>query len=132
MDEQINKLECLEIKVQHFRIRLHFSLHMTLIDGKVLNALTDTTSSQSCPICHATPKQFNDLSNIATDVFLPITGSLQHGISPLHAWIKILECCLNISYRKNIRKWRVSNEVDKKNIRAEKQKYKIFCGRNWD
>lgn len=113
IDEQIEKLEYLEIEKSEYKIRIHFSLHMTLIDGKVLNAITETKSSQTCPICHATPKQFNDLENILKDVFWPITNSLQHGISALHAWIKAMECCLNISYRKNINKWRVTSATDK-------------------
>lgn len=74
---------------------------MTLIDGKVLNVITGTRSMQTCPICHATPKEFNDLSN-TTKVFVSEPESLQYGIQPLHAWIKFFECCLHISYRKNI------------------------------
>jgi len=80
---------------------------MTLIDGKVLNIITGTKSMQSCPICQATPKQFNNLENIKceTEIFLPNPKSLQYGISPLHCWIRFLECCLHISYRLNVKVW---------------------------
>lgn len=114
IEEQIRNLKVVEIKLDDvYCIRIHFSLFLTLIDGKVLNIITNTKSMQTCPICHATPKQFNDISNKhkQTGVFLPDPNSLQYGISPLHAWIRIFECVLHISYRLDIKAWQVrSNE----------------------
>ena len=40
------------------RYTINFELKMTLIDGKVLNVLTETLSTQCCPICGAKPLQF--------------------------------------------------------------------------
>lgn len=91
-------------------IRIHYAVFFTLIDGKVLNAITNTKSMQACPICHATPKQFNDLSNKTKEAFLPDSKSLVYGISPLHAWIRLLECCLHISYRVDIKMWQIRGD----------------------
>ncbi|XP_026828955.1 uncharacterized protein LOC109611090 [Ooceraea biroi] len=113
IEQQIAKLQVFEIMLQNFSIKIHFSLFLTLIDGKVLNTLTDTKSMQTCPICHATPKQFNDLSNKMNGLFLPDPNSLQYGISPLHAWIRFFECCLHISYRVTIKKWQIRSDEDK-------------------
>lgn len=42
-----------EISVKH-------ELVLTMVDGKVCNALTETSSAQKCYICGATPKVMND------------------------------------------------------------------------
>jgi len=76
INDQINRLQTFEISLEECHIRINFSLHMTLIDGKVLNIITNTRSMQTCPICHATPKQFNDLSNINSPKFLPEPNSI--------------------------------------------------------
>jgi len=111
IDEQIDKLEVFEVLLDNiYRIRIHYSLFLTLIDGKVLNIITGTKSTQRCPICQAKPRQFNDLTNKSKDIFLPDSKSLLFGISPLHAWIRIFECCLHISYRINIKVWQVRGD----------------------
>jgi len=114
VEEQIDKLQSIQVAVDNVRsIRVHCSLFLTLIDGKVLNIITGTKSMQSCPVCHATPKLFNDLSNKQKGVFLPNPKSLVHGISPLHAWIRILECCLHISYRLDVKDWQIRSPEHK-------------------
>ena len=110
IDQQIDNLQVFNIFVdENHCIRIHYAVFFTLIDGKVLNAITDTKSMQTCPICHATPKQFNDLSN-KKEVFLPDSKSLVYGISPLHAWIRLLECCLHISYRIDVKVWQIRGD----------------------
>lgn len=113
IEQQIAKLQVFDIMLQNFSIKIHFSLFLTLIDGKILNTITDTKSMQTCLICHATPKQFNDLSNKTNGLFLPDSNSLQYGISPLHTWIRFFECCLHISYRITIKKWQVRSDEEK-------------------
>lgn len=122
-EEEINNLEILEITLEgKYCIRIHFAMFLTLIDGKVLNIITNTKSMQTCPICHATPSMFNNLSNKDKGVFLPDPKSLQYGLSPLHAWIKLFEVCLHISYRKDLKVWQVRNPKHKLKF-AERKKY---------
>lgn len=111
IDEQIDNLRVFNISIdENHCIRIHYAVFFTLIDGKVLNAITNTKSMQACPICHATPRQFNDLSNKMKEAFLPDSKSLVYGISSLHAWIWLLECCLHISYRIDIKVWQVRGD----------------------
>ena len=44
-------------------VEIMHKLHLTMVDQKVFNALTDTKSSMCCYVCSAKPKQFNNLSN---------------------------------------------------------------------
>lgn len=113
IEEQIEKLECVVITIGEYCIQIHFVLRLTLIDGKVLNIITDTHSMQTCPICKAKPTQFNDLSNKDKRIFLSDPQSLEYGISPLHAWLRVLDTCLNLSKRLTIRKWQVRSVSDK-------------------
>lgn len=122
LENQINELEAHEIILSGVKIQVHFSLYLTLIDGKVLNIRTDTKSMQTCPICHATPKMFNNLSNKGTSAFIPNPLSLQYGISPLHAWIRILELLLHISYRLEFKTWQVRSKQHKIKFAERKAK----------
>ena len=83
---------------------------MTLIDGKILNILTDTKSSQVCPICGAAPLKFIDVKEFRSKEVTPKPKTLQYGISPLHSWIQFFECILHILYRQGIEEWQVRDE----------------------
>ncbi|XP_043867476.1 uncharacterized protein LOC122757883 [Drosophila mojavensis] len=93
---------------------------MTLIDGKVLNVLTGTNSCQVCPLCGAKPNQLLKTTDFNSAVFAVNSKSLQFGVSPLHAWIRFLEFVLKISYRLEVKKWRVKGS-DKQNVCQRKQ-----------
>lgn len=137
MDSQIADLDNIDILLEDgSSLTIHFSLFMTLIDGKVLSYITGTKSMQTCPLCKATPKYFNDLSNIERGVFEPEPESLQYGISPLHAWIRLFECLLHISYKIGIKKWQARTEYEKREVQNRKKEvqkdFKIKFGVNVD
>ena len=89
-------------------IAIQHELVFSMVDGKVMSALTGTKSSQLCVICGASPKNMNELDTV---IERPITmDSLQYGLSPLHSYIRFYECILHISYRQDFEKWRVSGE----------------------
>lgn len=81
-------------------IYISFQLHLTVIDGNVLNALTGTTSTQVCPICGAT-SDFLGNKKFMYAKFLPIMNHLN------------LSCMQDYKYMK---KWRISEENDKKQL----------------
>ena len=65
-------------------IQVFYDLHHTMVDQKVINSLTQTSSSMRCYICGATPKQFNNLQDLylhlkrthsSTAFHLSISGS---------------------------------------------------------
>ena len=73
---------------------VHYHLTMTMVDTKVVNALTDT-SSQSCSMCGARPSMFNDLEAVSAR---PVSNT-SYGLSILHTWIRVFEAVLHIAYR---------------------------------
>jgi len=105
-------------------IYVKFSLYLTVIDGKVLNALTNTKSFQACPICNATPKDFLMNKNFKCFQFVPILDNLKHGVSPLHSWIRFFEFVLHTGYKISVRKWRITSPEDKILV-SERKKLKV-------
>jgi len=87
---------------------INFELKITLIDGKVLNTLTETNSTQSCPICGEKPLEFMTVANVQSNKFTPKNSQvLEYGVSPLLAWIRFFQFVLKVSYRIGIDKWQV-------------------------
>ena len=95
-----------------------YDLCMTMVDGKVVNAVTDTASTQTCSICGATPTDTNKLEAVYSR---PQTN-IQYGISSLHCWIRCLEALLRIAYRLDVRKRSVRDPAEKLNVEQAKKK----------
>lgn len=114
-----------EVSVTH-------ELMLTMVDGKVCNALTETHSSQKCYICGATPKMMND----EVRNFHSGENNYSFGLSTLHAWIRCFECLLHISYKLEIKKWQGRSAEDKAMIKERsdriKQRFKNEMGLNVD
>ena len=83
-------------------MKIERSLMFAMIDGKVCNAVTNTTSTQMCYICGDSCKDFNDLAKMLTRSVK--TEHLLFGISVLHGWIRSFECLLHVVYRLPIKK----------------------------
>jgi hypothetical protein len=115
VDKEIEELIPVEIRTTQSKIlSVTFDLSMTVIDGKVLSVVTGTTSQQVCPLCGAKPSQFNRLVNANDQPHVPL-DRLKYGLSPLHAWIRCLEFCLNLGYRnvEGLMCWRVDGQIKK-------------------
>lgn len=118
---QENNLCSYECEMFGKKISVNFKLSLTMVDGKVCNSLTDTKSSMRCYLCKATSKIFNDIEKI---ISLPLDEEhLEFGLSPLHAWIRFFECCLHLSYKLDIKKWKVSENDEK--IKVEERKLEV-------
>ncbi|XP_030849802.1 uncharacterized protein LOC115927723 [Strongylocentrotus purpuratus] len=104
---------------RNYNIQINYELHFTMVDQKVVNALTETKSSLRCYVCGATPKQFNDIEKLPS---ASNEEAYSFGLSPLHKWIRCFEMCIHIAYRITIKKWRVSTENDKAVVAAQKKK----------
>lgn len=72
---------------------INHKLFLTMIDGKVLNVLTDTKSTKTCAICKRTQKDFQDFEESITD-----ESNFEFGMAPLHARIRCMEFILKLSY----------------------------------
>lgn len=110
MSDEINNLRAFETTFCGKKVVITYSLFLTMIDGKIVNTLTGTSSAQRCYACNATISQFNDLNRMekvtATEDFL------KFGISSLHAWIRCFECLIKISYRLEFKRWRKNGKED--------------------
>ncbi|OXA46867.1 hypothetical protein Fcan01_18208 [Folsomia candida] len=122
VEDQIAVLDPIEVFVDLGKtITINFDLRFTVIDGKVLSAICGVKSSMCCPICEAKPSTFNSIENIGKGLFTPKPGRLNHGISPLHAWIRLLELCLHIAYRLDIQKWQARGPVLQASVKKRKE-----------
>ena len=109
-------------------VKVNYELHLTIVDQKVVNALTKIKYSMRCYICGATPTQFNNLEEMPCSD--PTT--YMYGLSPLHKLIRCFEMLLHIAYRAEIQKWRVSSAADKEKVKRKNQeihdRFKVKLG----
>lgn len=104
VESQIKQLSPTKVNVGSREYIVYHELLKTMVDGKVCNSLM-STSSQKCYLCKSGPAQFNNLNFIKS---LPINkDGLNLGLSTLHAYIRFFECFIHISYRLNLKVWRV-------------------------
>lgn len=91
---------------------------LTMVDGKVCNAATETKSTLRCFICGDTSKDFNNLG-LTKEVR---EETLKFGLSILHARIRVFESILHLAYKLPLKKWRVQSQEEKDLVKAEKKR----------
>lgn len=111
IETQISKLRPTTDMLGNEKIAVSHVCVMTMINGKVCNALTETPSSQTCYICNATPKDMNNIEKVLKRTV--IQKNLKFGLSSLHAWIRFFECLLHISYRLELKVWQIRGSENK-------------------
>ncbi|KAL4713599.1 hypothetical protein ACJJTC_016682 [Scirpophaga incertulas] len=74
-----------------------------MIDGKVAQVLSETSSSAVCTICGAKPTEMNNLEKVRNKPVDEV--SYQYGLSTLHCWIRFMELILHLSYNLGFEKW---------------------------
>lgn len=126
IQEKIDKLVPYTTVLHRKKIDVNFELCLTMIDGKVCNALTETTSAQRCFLCGATSKQFNDLDFVLQKDITK--DNYRFGLSSLHAWIRCFECLLHLSYKLDVKCWQVRKKSERTNkkgkVKTEEEKKK--------
>lgn len=100
-------------------ISVKHELILSMIDGKVCNVLSENKSTQTCFICKATKEM-----NSTVSAREPYQNMYQFGISSLHAYIRTMECLLNIAYRMNIGQWQVRGDKNKEIFKKQKEEIK--------
>lgn len=108
MESQISQLSPTVVTKNGKKYIISHKMVNTMVDGKVCNSLM-STSSQKCYICKAGPTQFNNLEYVKTLPTDPV--SLNLGLSTLHAYIRFFECLLHISYRIDLKIWRIPQNL---------------------
>lgn len=103
VQREISQLKPFRMLMGEHELVIKYDLVMTMVDGKIINAITQTTSAQRCYICNATSATFNNIEKMR--IRPTNTEYLQFGISNLHCWIRSFECLLHIAYRLSFRTW---------------------------
>lgn len=100
---QIQELQPVTIVKNKITYIVTADMVLTMVDGKVCQALSDTPSAATCYICGATPSQMNKLEMLKekddNEIFF------EFGLSIFHMWIRMMECILHIAYRLEFCKW---------------------------
>lgn len=100
---------------------VHHKLILTMVDGKVCQALTSTASS-NCYLCQPVTKPSGMINLTVIKEKETSTEHLKFGLSPLHLLINTLECVLHIGYRMQVKTWCVKGEVAKNTVTKEKKR----------
>ncbi|XP_065669294.1 uncharacterized protein LOC136088723 [Hydra vulgaris] len=111
IEDKIKSLVPLIIVQHEIEIKIHYKLVMTMIDGKVCNAIALMKSTMRCYLCSATSSQFNNI-NFVKEIKVD-ESKLEYGLSTLHAWIRFFECFLHLGYKLGIKKWQVRSDIEK-------------------
>lgn len=119
IETQAQNLNKTEVETGNAPIHVKHTLALTMVDGKVCNAATDTSSTMRCYICKQTSKSFNDLIEVDDSDIDP--NSLRFGLSILHARIRFFESILHISYKLPFKKWRLNK--DERKMADERKKH---------
>ncbi len=108
--DQIDLLSPSQVEFGGNTFFIKHKLVLTMVDGKVCQALSDTPSAASCIVCLATPKLMNNVPKVKERP--EIESTFEFGLSTLHAWIRFMENILHISYNLKCRKWSHLNKEE--------------------
>ena len=117
MEREITNL----VPLQTSSAVISYELHMTMADGKVINAVIGTSSSQKCSICGVTPRDMNNLDAVSAR---PVSN-VQYGISTMHCWIRVFEALLRIAYRLRLRKRTARSGEEKDQVEEAKREVQM-------
>lgn len=123
IENEIETLKPTQIALNGKTIKIYHDLYFTMIDGKVAQVVTNTSSSSNCVICGAKPSEMNNLPALLNKQCNEVAFSL--GMSTLHARIRFMEFILHLGYNLPFRSWRVTNatrpikELTKKQIQRQ-------------
>lgn len=113
---QANSLEKTILQTNDGIVKIKYTMLLTMVDGKVCNAATDTASTMRCYICGQTAKDFNKLLNVEEIN----VEALQFGLSILHARIRFFESLLHLVYKLPLKKWQARTQAEKDIVKERK------------
>jgi len=117
-DAKIKQLKPKELSVSNKKVVITHSLHLTMVDGKVCNAISES-SSATCYICGAKPTEMNNIQKCLSKEVRP--RFYEFGLSPLHSYIRFFEYFLHISYKLEVKMWQVRDEEKKMQVLNRKK-----------
>ncbi|CAH1106155.1 unnamed protein product [Psylliodes chrysocephalus] len=82
IESNIKNLSDFEIVFKEKRLRVNYTLLMTMLDGSTINTLPSTNATQKCFICRASPKEINLESVTKKNVKVE---NFNFGLSSMHS-----------------------------------------------
>ena len=120
IDTSVENLVDFEIAISNTtKLNVKINIECTMFDGKVVNALTDTNSTQSCNICKAKPSEMNRLELVRSKE--TSEDAMKLGVSSLHSWIRTFDYLLHLGYKKNIKEYYARTPEQKQNVSETKK-----------
>lgn len=116
--EKISYLQPTVSKQKDREYHITHRLQLTMVDGKVCNALSSVSSSK-CYICNALPSEMNKIDqclNKKVD-----ESKYEFGLSPLHALIRFFEYFIHVAYKLDVKKWQSRSANDNMLVAAKKK-----------
>lgn len=120
MNKKIRELKETTFSINGFNVQCSHKLFSTMVDGKMLNAVSENSSNSRCPICLAKPTEMNH--HEALEKMYCNEDLYEFGVSSLHCWIRFMECLLHISYRLGFQKWSIKTNEHKLEANTAKEK----------
>lgn len=116
--EKMSNMQPTVFKEKDREYRITHCLQLTMVDGKVCNALSNVSSSK-CYICNALPSEMNKIDkclNKEVD-----ESKYEFGLSPLHALIRFFEYFIHVAYKLDVKKWQARSANDQMLVSAKKK-----------
>lgn len=120
IESQISELVSTLYEIDGRIIEINHKLLFTMVDGKICNSLTETTSTMRCFLCNLTSKDFNIIEKCKAAKII-CESALEFGMSTLHAWIRIFECLLHVAYKLPLKTWQARGIENKKIVETTKK-----------
>jgi hypothetical protein len=118
---QIQNLQPKLFQLYEFEIEINYQMFLTMVDGKVSQALTKTKASSSCIICNSTTSELNKIPDPVKDN----PEAYQFGLSPLHARIRLMEFIIKLAYDMEFGPTGNIRNPTNKELRKKKNKFKM-------
>lgn len=120
IDAQKDALTPTLVNINGEGFEIKHTLFLTMVDGKVAQVLSETSSGAVCTICGARPTEMNNLEKVQNK---PIDeNAYQYGLSTLHCWIRFMELILHVSYNLGFEKWSATTK-ENKDLKKQKKAY---------
>lgn len=117
--QQIETLTPTKIALNDLDIIITSTMIFCMVDGKSVMLYHHVLLPKICYLCGAKSTEMNNLNVISKKEIK--TQFLSFRLSPLHSWIRLLECILHISYCLEIKTWQARGAENKKKISRKKK-----------
>lgn len=108
--QKIHNLQPTTFKYNDREFLITHKLQLTMVDGKVCNALSEFCPSSRCYVCKASPNEMNQINLCLSKTADADASKYEFGLSPLHAMIRFFEYFIHIAYRMDFKNWQASKE----------------------